>query len=199
MFMNSNNVFSYCSLSLLRMCIVWAVLSMGNYQSIVAQDIPNWSARAGYSPFTEDKWGFGVSYRSPNKLWFHQLELYLLQNRKSSITHDTRNFGFLWRSNYIMNKPVSRFHWTVGGEVYAYRYTRYIGSKVHDDVAQISGVTGIDVRIGHNIHLNAILPLLGGEMVRSKGITDNSFHFTPYIVGIYGFFQPKIGIEVGLF
>lgn len=197
--MRCNKIFSYRPSLRRRICIVLAVLWMSNSPLIVAQDIANWGVRVGYSPFTEDKWGLGASYRSANKHWFHQLELYLLQNRKSSINHDARNLGFLWRSNYIINLPINRFHWTVGGEVYAYRYTRYIASLMRDDVAQISGVTGIDVRIGKNIHLNAVLPLLGGEMVRSKDSIGDSFHFMPYFVGFYGFFQPKIGIEVGLF
>lgn len=174
--------------------------------SLRAQDLPQWTVRLGYSPLTEDKLGLGFSYRPENKRFVQQLEVYPLQNRRSSIVSSAFNLGALFQSQVILTDPERPFQYFVGGEVYAYYYRRHIlgsadpSSRVRDQVAQVMLQTGINYRIGKRIHLNLSLPLLGFEYAQSKGgEAGDSSNWTPAFLGFMGFFQPRIGIEVGLF
>jgi hypothetical protein len=112
----------------------------------------------------------------------------------------------LFQSNVILTKPERPFQYFVGGELYAYYYRRHIvgsadpNSRVQDQVAQIMLQTGINYRLGKRVHLNFSLPILGFEYAQSKGgEAGPSKNISPAFLGFMGFFQPRFGIEVGLF
>lgn len=188
-----------------KIIVIVTVLFFTTSSSMCGQDLPTWALRLGYSPGTEDNFGFGVAFRPTGSRWFHQAEAYLIQNRGSDATLDAKNFGGLIRSNYIINNPDRRLLFSVGPEVYAYQYTRRIVWSLDPDqieldaVAQIMAQVGIDYRFGKRIHINLSLPVLGAELSSSSGSAGVSRNATPAILGFFGFFQPKLGIEVGVF
>lgn len=171
--------------------------------SSFSQDRLKWAVHAGYSPVTEDKIGFGISYRPEEGRWLHTLELYPLQNRGSDITIDPVNFGASYSVNYVFTNVSSRLRWLAGAEVYTYQYKREIlgtpGVAEKDFVMQPTLNIGLDVKISRRLYINARLPILGFEYVNSNGSAGQNSNFTPVVIGLFGFFQPKFGLDVMLF
>jgi|GEM_PF-6614806 len=168
-----------------------------------AQKKPVWHLRTSFSPATEDKFGFGVAFRQDSSRWFHQLELYPLQNRGSSITIDPINFGGLLRTGYIINDVNKKLNITAGAELYSYRYSRQIlgnpGVDHIDFVTQMMVFGGLEYQPLKRVNINFVLPIIGFEHVNSKNDVGNSSSFTPAFLGLFAFFQPKFGIDIGLF
>lgn len=182
--------------------ILFTLILISFIPSILAQNRPSWGIRIGYSPRTEDQWGFGISYRPDNSRWFHQAEVYPIQNRASSIVTEPKNAGFLFRTNYSLNKPGRFLQFYTGGEIYGYQYSRKILGSVDlntDQVVQVMGIAGANLRLGKRINLNFALPLVGFEHVRSEGLLGVSNNTTPYFLGFYGSFFPKFGVDIGIF
>ncbi len=170
--------------------------------SVFANNHPNWGLRIGYSPKTEDVWGVGVSFRPGNSRWFHQLELYPIQNRASSIVTEASNAGFLLRTNYILNKPKRFIQFFTGAELYGYQYSRKITGSVDlntDQVVQMMGLAGANLKLGKRLNFNLAIPLVGFEHVRSEDLLGTSNHTSPYFIGFYGAFFPKFGLDIGIF
>jgi len=187
---------------LMRNFILFMFLTISFVPSMVSQNAPSWGIRAGYSPFTEDNWGFGIAFRPDNSRWFHHLELYPIQNRASDIVTEAKNAGFLVRTNYLISKPERFFQLFTGAEVYGYQYSRKILGSIDlntDQVVQVMGHVGANLRLGKRINLNIVLPLIGFEHVRSEDLLGVSNHTTPYFVGFYGTFLPKFGVDIGIF
>ena len=182
------------------------VLALGLQTFVQAQDMPAFSLRLGYSPLTQDQLGIGFGLRPGQGRFLHQFELYPLQNRRSSIVNKPFNLGFLWRSSVVLNKTESRFQALAGAEFYGYHYSREIlgstppDARYQDWVGQFMLQLGCNYRIGQRVHLNLSLPILGFESGHfTDGDLGESSRFTPVFIGFMGFFQPKIGLEVGLF
>lgn len=173
------------------------------FSTSYAQHTMRWAARAGFSPMTEDKLGFGIAYRPETGRWMYELELYPLQNRGSDITLNARNFGGTISVNYFLKRPDKRARLYTGTELYSYKYSREIlgneGVKETDFVMQPTLHVGADIRIAKRLYFNARLPLLGFETVKSNGSAGPSNHTTPLILGFFGYFQPKLGLDVLLF
>ena len=182
-----------------KLLIVFAVLAITSF----SQQSLKWAARAGFSPMTEDKLGFGIAYRPQSGRWMHELELYPLQNRGSDITLNARNFGGTITVNYFLKESDKRARLYTGAELYSYQYSREIvgneGVKETDFVMQPTLHVGADIRIVKRLYFNARLPLLGFETVKSNGSAGPSNHTTPLILGFFGYFQPKLGLDVLLF
>lgn len=173
------------------------------FSTTYGQQAMRWAFRAGFSPMTEDKLGIGIAYRPENGRWMHELELYPLQNRGSDITLNARNFGGTCSINYFLKKAGKRARLYTGAELYSYKYSREIvgneGVRENDFVIQPTLHVGADIRIAKRLYFNARLPLLGMEIAKSKGSAGSSNHTTPLILGFFGYFQPKIGLDVLLF
>lgn len=173
------------------------------FSTTYGQHTLRWAVRAGFSAITEDKLGFGVAYRPENGRWMHEFELYPLQNRGSDITLNARNFGGTFSVNYFMQKSDKRARLYTGAELYSYQYSREIlgnaGVKETDFIMQPTLHLGADIRIAKRLYINARLPLLGMEIAKSNGSAGPSDHTTPLFLGFFGFFQPKLGLDVLLF
>lgn len=182
---------------------VFLIVLVLSVSSAFSQNKLKCAVHAGYSPVTEDRIGFGISYRPEEGRWLHALELYPLQNRGSDITIDPVNFGASYSVNYVFTNVVSRLRWMTGAEVYAYRYKREIlgtpGIAEKDFVMQPTLNMGLDLKISRRFYINARLPVIGLEYVNSNGSSGRSNHTTPLILGFFGFFQPKLGLDVMLF
>lgn len=182
--------------------IFFVFFTIGLSNSIYSQHSPTWGLRIGYSHFTEDQLGFGLAYHPDSSKWFHHFELYPFQNRGSDIVRRAVNVGFLARTNYVLNKPTAMFQFFTGAEVYGYRYSRIIlGTEDTniDNVAQLMGHVGGNVRLGERLNVNLVIPLIGFEYVNSKDSFGVSNNFTPLLIGFYGLFLPKIGVDISLF
>jgi hypothetical protein len=170
---------------------------------LTAQKNLSWHLRLGYSPFTEDKIGIGAAYYPNNSHWFHQLEIYPIQNRASSIVTNAQNFGFLLQTNYSLAQSKKNPVFFLGAQVYGYNYSRQLinlPEQVETDaVAQLMLQAGIKFRINKRIQLGVSLPFMGTELVNSNGSAGTDFHATPLLLFVYGFVQPKLGIDIALF
>lgn len=172
---------------------------------LIAQKNLSWHLRLGYSPFTEDKIGFGAAYYPNNSHWFHQLEIYPIQNRASSIVTNAQNFGFLLQTNYSLAQSKKNLAFFLGAQLYGYNYSRQLINSSSpeqietDAVAQLMLQAGIKFRINKRIQLGVSLPIMGTELVNSNGSAGRYFHTTPLLLFVYGFVQPKLGIDIALF
>lgn len=164
-----------------------------------AQKPAEWGLRIGFST-AEDKIGFGASYYPAESKWFHHAEVYPIQNRGSDITLNPRNFGFLVRSNYKINRTERKLNYTAGAELYYSWYKRIIAGTPNDvptlsQGTHLMATAGLNYRIGKRINLDLTLPVAGVLSDQNDGDT----HISPAFIGFYGFFLPKAGVQVSLF